>query len=166
VDVTDGGDHRGGRRQPVLVGEVQCERRESAGDDDGNSAAELAEESAEDLAEGPAKKPASERRGLFTSGVVSTGEGRRIALFFSGRKHAGENLKDVLAQRATERALPIQMCDALSRNMPAELATIVANCLAHGRRQFVDVIDRFPEECRHVLEALAVVYHNDAVARK
>ena len=42
----------------------------------------------------------------------------------------------------------------------------MANCLAHGRRQFVDVADRFPEECRHVLEALAVVYHNDAVARK
>jgi len=139
---------------------------ESAGGTDGNSAAEPAEESAEDFAEGPVKKSASERRGLFTSGVVSTREGRRIALFFSGRKHAGENLKDVLAQRTTDLALPIQMCDALSRNMPAELATIVANCLAHGRRQFVDVIDRFPEECRHVLEALSMVYHNDAVARK
>jgi len=57
-------------------------------------------------------------------------------LFFSGRKHAGENLKDVLAQRAADLALPIQMCDALSRNLPAELETIVANCLAHGRRRF------------------------------
>ena len=150
---------RGRQAATAEAAAAESSGEESAGDDDGNSAAELAEESAEDLAEGPAKKPASERRGLFTSGVVSTGEGRRIALFFSGRKHAGENLKDVLAQRATERALPIQMCDALSRNMPAELATIVANCLAH-------VIDRFPEECRHVLEALAVVYHNDAVARK
>jgi len=43
--------------------------------------------------------------------------------------------------------------------------TIVANCLAHGRRQFVDEADRFPDECRHVLEMFAVVYHNDAVAR-
>jgi hypothetical protein len=57
------------------------------------------------------------------------------------------------------------MCDALSRNLPGELKTIVANCLAHGRRQFVDEVDRFPEECRHVLEMLAVVYHNDAIAR-
>jgi transposase len=154
-------------RQAATAEAVTAESaEESAGDTDGNSAAELAEESAEDLAEGPGKKPVSERRGLFTSGVVSTREGRRIALFFSGRKHAGENLKDVLAQRTTELAPPIQMCDALSRNMPAELATIVANCLAHGRRQFVDVVDRFPEECRHVLEALSVVYHNDAVARQ
>ena len=58
------------------------------------------------------------------------------------------------------------MCDALSRNLPAELETIVANCLAHGRRQFVEVAERFPEECRYVLEALAVIYRNDALARK
>ena len=129
-------------------------------------AGDVVEESAEDAAEGPAKKPASERCGLFTSGVVSTRDGRRIALFFSGRKHAGENLKDVLAERAAELAPPIQMCDALSRNMPAELATIVSNCLAHGRRQFVDEFDRFPEECQHVLESLAIVYKNDALARE
>ena len=52
------------------------------------------------------------------------------------------------------------------RNLPAELETIVANCLAHGRRQFVDVAESFPNECRHVLESLAVVYRNDATARK
>ena len=120
----------------------------------------LAESSVEG---GVREKP---RTGLFTSGVVSTSEGRRIALFFSGRKHAGENLKDVLIQRAEELAPPIQMCDALTRNIPAELKTIVANCLAHGRRQFVDVAEHFPEPCRHVLEALKVIYHNDAIARE
>jgi len=62
--------------------------------------------------------------------------------------------------------LPIQMCDALSRNLPGELQTILANCLAHARRQFVDVYDRFPEQCRYLLEMLAVVYRNDAIARQ
>ncbi len=103
---------------------------------------------------------------MFTSGIVATWEGRQIVLFFSGRKHAGENLADVLAQRAESLAPPIQMCDALSRNLPAELQTIVAHCLAHGRRRFVDVADRFPKECRHVLESLAAVYRNDAIARE
>jgi transposase len=112
------------------------------------------------------KKKASERKGLFTSGIVSTREGRRIALFFSGHQHAGENLTDVLSRRAAELAAPIQMCDALSRNVPAELETILAHCLAHGRRQFVDVADRFPQECRHVLEAIAILYKNDALARQ
>jgi transposase len=106
------------------------------------------------------------RRGLYTSGVVALGEGHRVALFFSGRRHAGENLAEVLKHRAEERPPPIQMCDALSRNLPGELRTILAHCLAHARRRFVDVYDRFPEPCGHLLEALAVVYRNDAVARE
>jgi transposase len=112
------------------------------------------------------KKNAPQRSGLFTSGIVSTGDGRRIALFFSGRRHAGENLAEVLAHRAKTLAPPIQMCDALSRNAPAEFKTILANCLAHGRRQFVEVAERFPEECRYVLETLRDVYRNDAIARE
>jgi hypothetical protein len=121
---------------------------------------------ADDFVDAPTNKDGSPRTGMFTSGVVSTREGRRIALFFSGRQHAGENLKDVLSQRAAELGPPIQMCDGLSRNLPGELKTILANCLSHGRRQFVDVVNIFPEECRYVLEALSVVYKNDATARK
>jgi transposase len=107
-----------------------------------------------------------ERTGLFTSGVVALSGEQQIALFFSGRRHAGENLVEVLRQRASGLPPPIQMCDALSRNMPRELETILANCLAHGRRQFVEVNEQFPAECRYVLEALEKVYRNDATARK
>jgi hypothetical protein len=103
---------------------------------------------------------------VFTSGIVSTSEGRTIALFFTGRRHAGENLGEVLAHRASELGVPIQMCDALSRNVPKEFETILANCIAHGRRQFVDVVENFPQECRHVLLALKDVYKNDAIARE
>jgi transposase len=109
---------------------------------------------------------ADERTGLFTSGVVALRDGHHVALFFSGRRHAGENLAEVLKLRTEQLPPPIQMCDALSRNLPGELQTIVANCLAHARRQFVEVYDRFPEQCRHLLEALAVVYRNDASARE
>ena len=124
------------------------------------------DDTAEDSAEDSAKELGPERTGMFTTGIVATGDGHKIALFLSGRQHAGENLKDVLRRRAAELPPPIQMSDALSRNLPGELKTIVANCLAHGRRQFVDVADLFPEECQHVLEMLAVVYHNDAIARE
>jgi transposase len=110
--------------------------------------------------------PADTRRGLYTSGVVALRDGHRVALFFSGHRHAGENLAQVLKHRAEELPPPIQMCDALSRNLPGELQTIVANCLAHARRRFVDIYDRFPEVCRHLLESLAVVYRNDADARE
>jgi transposase len=125
---------------------------------------------ADESTEGSVKKPEVERTGMFTSGIISTREGHKIALFLSGRQHAGENLKDVLARRAAELPSPIQMCDALSRNWVSsghgKLQTILANCLAHGRRQFVDVAERFPEECRYVLEAISVIYRNDATARE
>jgi hypothetical protein len=109
---------------------------------------------------------AEQRSGLFTSGVVALLDGHRVALFFSGHRHAGENLARVIRHRAATLPPPIQMCDALSRNLPGELRTIVANCLAHARRRFVDVYDRFPEPCRHLLETLAAVYRNDALARE
>ena len=106
------------------------------------------------------------RTGIFTSGIVSIREGREIALFFTGGKHAGENLRDVLAQRAAELGPPIQMCDGLSRNLPKEFEVILARCNAHARRGFVDVASKFPEECRYVLETFAEVYRNDALAKE
>jgi transposase len=121
----------------------------------------------EDERDGPkGDSPSKKRTGLYTTGIVSVVGEHRIALFFTGRQHAGENLADVLARRSKELSAPIQMCDALSANTSPSLRTILANCLAHGRRQFVDVVDDFPEECRFVLETLREVYQNDEIARK
>ncbi len=107
-----------------------------------------------------------ERTGTFTSGIVSVVEGHRIALFFTGRQHAGENLADVLARRAEELPPPIQMCDALKVNTTPEFETILAHCMAHARRKFVDVAVDFPEEVQHVLETLRDVYYNDKMAKE
>jgi len=106
------------------------------------------------------------RTGMFTTGVVSISDGHRITLFFSGRQHAGENLADVLEKRAADLGAPIQMCDALSRNTAADFDTILANCIAHARRKFVDVSQNFPVEVKHVLEKLREVYKNDATTHK
>jgi len=105
---------------------------------------------------------------VFTSVVVSISYGHRIALFFTGSQHAGENLADVLKQRSAELPGPIQMCDALSGNVPrlaAGTEILLANCLAHGRRQFVEAAENFPHECRYLLEMLGQVYGHDAEAR-
>jgi len=114
------------------------------------------------------REPGDQRTGTFTSGIVSVAGTRRIALFFAGSKHAGENIAAVLKRRARELPAPIQMCDALSRNTPklAEIEILLANCLAHGRRQFVELVQNSPQECRYVLETLSGVYHNDALARE
>jgi len=114
----------------------------------------------------PDEGPAQARTGVFTSAIVATTAGHKIALYFTGRKHAGENLAAVLAHRAAELAPPIQMCDALTRNLPKPLAVLLANCWAHGRRQFVEVAPNFPAECKHVLETLAEIYRYDELARE
>jgi len=116
-----------------------------------------------------AREPSDSRTGVFTSGIVSTRQGQQIALYFTGRQHAGENLADVLRERQAELRSPVHMCDALSRNvpkLPSGVEILIANCLAHGRRQFVDILPNFPAECRHVLEQLGRVYGYDAEVRE
>jgi transposase len=113
---------------------------------------------------------AHERTGLFTTGIVSTTrQGQRIVMFFTGRKHAGENLARVLVERAKGLAPPIQMCDALSRNLPKlpeKLEILLGNCNAHARRRFVQVTSNFPQECQWVLESFREVYRYDAEAEE
>jgi len=105
-------------------------------------------------------------KGSFTTGVLAVQDERRMALFFTGNKHAGQNMVELLKHRASGLSPPVHMCDALSRNVPKELETILANCLAHARRNFVELVPSFPEQCRYVIEALAKVYHHDKRAKE
>jgi transposase len=106
------------------------------------------------------------RTGIFTTGIVARFEGHDIVLYRTGRQHAGENFSDVLLQRSKDLPPPMLMCDALSRNAPKEFQIILLNCLSHGRRQFVDLVTKFPEECRRMLDDLSHVYLFDAQARE
>lgn len=108
----------------------------------------------------------SGRKGIFTTGILSKMGDRMAVLYFTGRNHAGENMDQLLQNRLQGLGPPKLMCDALSRNLPKDFETILLNCLTHGRRNFVDVIDAFPDECRHVIETLGKVYQNDAVSKK
>jgi transposase len=110
------------------------------------------------------RESGDKRTGTFTTGIISVVGTWRIALYFTGWKHAGENIAEVLKLRDDQLPAPIQMCDALSRNTSKvkDIEILFANCLAHGRRQFVEIVESFPEECRYVLETLRSVYRNDA----
>jgi len=105
-------------------------------------------------------------KAINTSGIVAVLEQHKVVLFFTGHAHAGKNMERVLAHRAQELAPAMQMCDALAANVAGEFETILANCLTHGRRQVADVAEQFPEAARHVIEALAEVYKNDAQCRQ
>jgi len=100
------------------------------------------------------------RTGVFTTGIVSVKGDRKIALFYTGRQHAGENLQKVLDRRPSGLQPPMQMCDGLSRNDP-ESDTVKGNCNIHGRREFVEIADIFRDECEYVLETFKQVYKHE-----
>jgi len=108
----------------------------------------------------------AERTGVYTSGIIAVGQGHHIALFFTGPRHAGENLEAVLKRRAEDLPPPIQMSDLLAHNTAGDFETLAAGCIAHSRRRYVEVADNFPAECRYVLETLREVYKHDALARE
>lgn len=109
--------------------------------------------------------PDAERTGLFTTAVVSIVDVHTLALFFTGRKHAGENLADLLRQRAAVVEPPILMCDALDRNVPKGHKVFESNCASHARRLFVDQAENFPTECRYLLETYGKVFKVDELCR-
>ncbi len=81
-------------------------------DDTGMKVLSLIKEIAEEVKTQKGKT----RTGIFTTGIISVVETQRIALYFSGRKHAGENFTDLLGKRQAGLDPPIQMSDAKSGN--------------------------------------------------
>ena len=113
------------------------------------------------------KLPDPERTGLFTSAIVSiVATVGTIALFFTGRKHAGENLDQLLDLRDTALGPPILMSDALSRNVPGRHQVQESNCITHGRRGIVDEIENHPAVCRALLGCIALIYKVDSECKQ
>ena len=105
------------------------------------------------------------RTGIFTSGIVGKLEGHCVSLFFTGRNHAGENLSKVLDQREGQRSAPLHMCDGLAQNDPKGHVTVEAQCAVHARRNFVELENSFPQECRRVVESFSAIYRVEAEAK-
>lgn len=106
-----------------------------------------------------------ERKGIFTTSICAESEDQKIAMFFTGRQHAGENLTDLLEKRQSLET-PIKMSDALSSNQVSESEVQEAYCLVHARRNFIEIENYWPEECQEVTEALEKVYHWDELSRR
>ena len=107
--------------------------------------------------------PPPERKGMYTAALRFEGE-HPICVYVTGRRHAGENLDAVLAQRDPELG-PIQwMSDGLAANTPKQHKdrALDMSCLVHGRRQFVDIDEFFPSECARVIDAIAEIYKHEA----
>lgn len=110
----------------------------------------------------------AERTGTVTTCIIAVLKNLsvQIALFFTGWKHAGENLDDLLEERPQDFPPPIQQCDALSRNVPKNQETNLSNCLAHLRRKFYELVDIWPKEVLKIIGEFACIFTNDHEAPK
>jgi hypothetical protein len=117
------------------------------------------------VARGQLKDP--DRKGLFTTAIVSKApDVGHVVLFRTGRKHAGENLADLLQLRDPDLPPPVLMSDALERNVPKGHEVLESNCIAHGRRNVVNEVDNYPALCQHLLEQIGLVYKVDAECKQ
>jgi transposase len=114
-------------------------------------------------AQGKAKP--TERMGMQTTALIVQVGQRRICLYYTGRRHAGENLEALLSQREPRRGKPLVMSDALPSNNAQEEALIRCHCLAHGRRKFSELDEAFPAESAVVLNVLKDVFDHEEYAR-
>lgn len=102
------------------------------------------------------------RTGIYTSGVIATTtDNRRIVLFETNIGHAGEFIDQILLNRKSSSSPPIIMSDALPSNQPTVRDSVISLCNSHGRRQFVDVINHFPDEVEHILKRYGEIWTNE-----
>ena len=114
-------------------------------------------------AQGKAKT--AERTGMQTTALIVQVGARRICLYYTGRRHAGENLEALVMKREPGRDKPLVMSDALPSNNAQEAQLIRCHCLAHGRRKFSELDEAFPAESAVVVNVLKDVFDHEEYTR-
>lgn len=111
--------------------------------------------------------PNIKRKGTFTSAFYGEMGSFFVALYYSSRLHAGENLVRILRERNPELPRIIHMSDALAANSQEEVKDILekAFCLAHARRRFEELIFLYPKESRTFMTQVGKAYKNDKEAK-
>ena len=108
----------------------------------------------------------SDRKGIYTTAVISKVCGKEITLFYTSKQHAGENISDLMALRDDPGVLTT-MSDASSNNNPKDVSDkllakwLICFCLVHGRRKFFDILSMFEAESTFVIKQIGYVYLNE-----
>jgi len=118
------------------------------------------------ILENKKRKEEKERTGIYTSAILSKLPDLQIALFFTGRQHAGENLDDVLDNRPKGLSIPTQMCDASNNNGPERNETDEGNCHAHLRRKFFEIAEIWPTYVLPIITFLNTLFRNAREAKE
>jgi len=105
------------------------------------------------------KQAKPDRTGIFTSGIVGQAQEHPIALFLTGRAHAGENLAKC-SPSGGAKTTPLHMCDGWPTILPKGIRPWAANA-TFTPAQFCGNPGDFPEECRKVVTSYAEIYRTE-----
>lgn len=111
----------------------------------------------------------TQRKGVYTTAIISRVSAYTIHLFYTSARYAGENVATLLDQREVSDPL-MSMSDASRQNLPKGLKDkdLLARwvlCLVHGRRKFFELLESFPAECEFVIEEIGKIYDNERHCR-
>jgi hypothetical protein len=108
------------------------------------------------------------RKGTYTSAFYAEADSFIVALYYSSRRHAGENFVTLLKERPPDLPKLIHMSDALAANIQKEVEDFIhkAFCLVHARRYFVDLLSFYPQESGHYIDEIGKVYKHDKAAQE
>ncbi len=121
-----------------------------------------------DVKAATALDPTVHRKGTYTSAFYAEADSFSVALYYSSRRHAGENFVKLLKERPPDLPKLIHMSDALAANIQKEVEEFIhkAFCLAHARRYFEDLLFFYPQECTHYMDEIGKVYKNDEATKE
>lgn len=103
------------------------------------------------------------RTGVYTSGLIAIlADGQQIYLYQTSLGHAGELLDEILTLREPGLPAPIIMSDASANNLPSVTQQVVlALCNAHARRQFVELVEQYPDDLNPLLDLYGKIWQHD-----
>ncbi|MFO8066082.1 MAG: IS66 family transposase [Bacteroidales bacterium] len=117
-----------------------------------------------------AEKGEKKKHNCFTTGIVAAYEDHRTYVFMSDNRTAGQIIIDMLkTYRDKDKDPPILMCDALTANVPQEIADdlyILCYCLVHARRQFYELPNGYDDLADGVIRLIGKVYDNESWAKQ
>jgi transposase len=107
------------------------------------------------------------RTGINASGFYIETPAGVVLLYFTGRHHAAEILRELLRHRLPGSPKITKVTDGASKNFDPELADMLeeGTCNTHAFLKFYDVKDQFPAEYAVVGEAYDKIYEVEEQAR-
>ena len=110
----------------------------------------------------------SDKKGCYTTGIVSVHDDHMSYVFVTDNQTAGKSAAPFLRLRDPKLPTPYVMCDALTANIPEDISSdlyILCYCLVHARRQFYELPDGYDDLAEQVMGLIGKIYDNEFQAK-